>query len=67
MEAKTILQLFEEMKEPEKSLAIANTSEHMLQNKRLKIHHALSGAFIWEQSNEGFNYWQRVTNFYASN
>lgn len=56
-ESKTILEWFDELDEPYRSQAIANTKTEMLRNKDLTLIGALLGAFSWSESNEGFDYW----------
>lgn len=57
---KTALEWFNELPEPYRTQAIENTKEAMIDLKDKKISGALRGAFIWELSPQGHDYWQEL-------
>lgn len=57
---KTIQEWFNELEEPYKSRAIANTHPSILIANEDRIIDALTGAFNWESSKEGFMFWNNL-------
>lgn len=58
--SKTIIEWFNELPEPFKSQAIANTSKNMLNEVAYDILAALSYAFTWSKTPEGIYYWKNL-------
>lgn len=54
---KTVKEWFEELEEPYKTQAFDNTEADMLECVAEALSDALFGAFSWECSNEGAEYW----------
>lgn len=57
---KTIQQHLEKLKEPYKTKAIQNTHQRTLETKADSLIEAIKFAFLWENTLEGFNYWDNV-------
>jgi hypothetical protein len=57
---KKIKDWFEEMEEPERSLALKNTHVNMLEKECFRFNHALCGAFVWGSTDEGEDYWRLI-------
>ena len=57
---KRIKQYFEELQEPCRSQAIANTTKNDLENYATSLENALFQAFIWRNTIEGNKYWENL-------
>jgi hypothetical protein len=58
---KTIREWLNELPEDVRDKAIANTEENVLAIKfYTNLADALNGAFIWEESQQGFDYWNEI-------
>ena len=53
------------MEEPEKSLALKNTHPNIALSHCSSVHFAIGGAFLWNQTDEGTEYWQIISNKYS--
>ena len=62
METKTIFNWLAELKQPYKTKAIDNTSPNNLTYERNSLHQAVLGAFEWDKSPEGDEYWRNLYN-----
>jgi len=60
---KTIRQWLNELPKPYKAQAIKNFDKKARGSRRGSLAQAIHGAFIWSDSNEGFEYWSK---FYHS-
>lgn len=58
---KTVRQWFEELPEPYRTQALANTEEEMLDIDDDSVAGSLLGAFRWDSSLEGHEYWQDIS------
>lgn len=57
---KTIREWLEELPEPYRTQAIDNTMERELSQAEPSMHEAILGAFVWEETIEGFYYWAKL-------
>lgn len=67
---KTLLEWLESFPEPYKEKAIANckkiSSEEMLITKCPSLSNALISAFSWSETQEGFEYWNKLHNYFLA-
>lgn len=57
---KTILEYLKELEEPYKTQALNNTSDEILKEDVKTLEEAIKLAFVWEKSQQGWNYWNEV-------
>ncbi len=59
---KTIKECLEELPEPYKTQAINNTNNITLKSIKGSLKNALYSCFRWKETNEGWEYWEKVAN-----
>lgn len=59
---KTVRQHFESLPEPYRQQAIDNTSKYYLEYEELSLDLALKRCFIWDNTEQGFDYWNEFYN-----
>lgn len=57
---KTIKEWFNDLPEDVREKALKNTNEAVLKQKSINLKMALLGAFTWEFSPEGYEYWKSI-------
>lgn len=57
---KTIKTWFKKLEEPYRTQAIINTTQSLLSVKVGLLSDALGGAFGWERTKEGYDYWNKL-------
>lgn len=58
---KTIKDWLNTLKEPYKSKALSNVQKEVINVKAISIVKALRQSFDWDNSNEGWEYWNDLT------
>jgi hypothetical protein len=61
-EPETVKEWLNTLIEPYRSEAINNTNSETVECESNSLLDALSSAFLWGKSNEGFDYWNKVAN-----
>jgi methionine synthase II (cobalamin-independent) len=59
---KTILQHLETLPEPYRTQAIENVDEAIKDLEEVDLKESLHGAFMWNNSNQGYRYWLDLFN-----
>ena len=54
---KTIKEWLKELPEPFRTQALNNADKIQLKEKAYSLSQSVAGAFLWEKSNEGSDYW----------
>lgn len=57
---KTVKEWLEELPEPYRSQALKNTKEELLKIEEVSADQAVFGAFRWDKTPQGFQYWDSL-------